>query len=161
MKTSIKSLATVALLSVLALIAGCGGGGAKDPFATTPVPALIVSPGTLNVYSQIGLITLVGLITKHGILIVEFTNQLREEGMAMVDALVKASSQRLRPILMTTGAMVLGAVPLALATGAGAESRQQIGWVIVGGLLLGTFFTLFVVPTVYSLLAAKKEAVIA
>ncbi|TXG85839.1 MAG: efflux RND transporter permease subunit, partial [Rhodocyclaceae bacterium] len=69
----------------------------------------------------------------------------------------EAAVMRLRPILMTTGAMVLGAVPLALATGAGAESRQQIGWVIVGGLLLGTFFTLFVVPTVYSLLASKVE----
>ncbi|MFZ4286441.1 efflux RND transporter permease subunit [Variovorax sp. HJSM1_2] len=115
--------------------------------------ALKWSGGSLNVYSQIGLITLVGLITKHGILIVEFTNQLREHGMDMVDALVKASSQRLRPILMTTGAMVLGAVPLALADGAGAESRQQIGWVIVGGMSLGTLLTIFVVPTVYTLLA--------
>ena len=87
--------------------------------------ALKWSGGSLNVYSQIGLITLVGLITKHGILIVEFTNQLRETGMDMTEALVKAASQRLRPILMTTGAMVLGAVPLAFATGAGAESRPQ------------------------------------
>jgi multidrug efflux pump len=117
--------------------------------------ALKWSGGSLNVYSQIGLITLVGLITKHGILIVEFTNQLRAGGMAMVDALIKASSQRLRPILMTTGAMVLGAVPLALATGAGAESRIQIGWVIVGGMSLGTLLTIFVVPTMYSLLARK------
>ena len=106
-------------------------------------------------YSQIGLITLVGLITKHGILIVEFTNQLRAGGMDMVDALIKASSQRLRPILMTTGAMVLGAVPLALATGAGAESRIQIGWVIVGGMSLGTLLTIFVVPTMYTLFARK------
>ena len=117
--------------------------------------ALQWSGGSLNVYSQIGLITLVGLITKHGILIVEFTNQLREEGMEMVDALVKASSQRLRPILMTTGAMVLGAVPLALATGAGAETRSQIGWVIVGGMSLGTLLTIFVVPTMYTLFARK------
>jgi multidrug efflux pump len=87
--------------------------------------ALQWSGGSLNVYSQIGLITLVGLITKHGILIVEFTNQLREQGMEMTDAVVKAASQRLRPILMTTGAMVLGALPLALATGAGAESRSR------------------------------------
>ncbi len=115
--------------------------------------ALKWSGGSLNVYSQIGLITLVGLITKHGILIVEFTNQLRGDGMEMIDALVKASSQRLRPIMMTTGAMVLGAVPLALAHGAGAESRTQIGWVIVGGMSLGTLLTVFVVPTMYTLFA--------
>ncbi|WP_029524449.1 efflux RND transporter permease subunit [Polaromonas glacialis] len=117
--------------------------------------ALKWSGGSLNVYSQIGLITLVGLITKHGILIVEFTNQLRMQGMEMIDALVKASSQRLRPILMTTGAMVLGALPLALASGAGAESRTQIGWVIVGGMSLGTLLTVFVVPTMYALFARK------
>ncbi len=118
--------------------------------------ALKWSGGSMNVYSQIGLITLVGLITKHGILIVEFTNQLREQGMEMVDALVKASAQRLRPILMTTGAMVLGAIPLALATGAGAETRTQIGWVIVGGMSLGTLLTIFVVPTMYTLFARKS-----
>ena len=117
--------------------------------------ALKWSGGSLNVYSQIGLITLVGLITKHGILIVEFTNQLRGQGLEMIDALVKASSQRLRPILMTTGAMVLGALPLALAHGAGAESRIQIGWVIVGGMSLGTLLTVFVVPTMYALFARK------
>ncbi|MBC7609361.1 MAG: efflux RND transporter permease subunit [Polaromonas sp.] len=117
--------------------------------------ALKWSGGSLNVYSQIGLITLVGLITKHGILIVEFTNQLRGQGMDMIDALVKASAQRLRPILMTTGAMVLGAIPLALAHGAGAESRIQIGWVIVGGMSLGTLLTVFVVPTMYTLFARK------
>jgi multidrug efflux pump len=122
--------------------------------------ALWLTNGTLNVYSQIGLVTLVGLITKHGILIVEFANQLQEKGMTIKEAVVEAAFLRLRPILMTTGAMVLGALPLAMASGAGAESRQQIGWVIVGGLLLGTFFTLFVVPTVYSLLAARKEAVV-
>ncbi|MDB5891873.1 MAG: acriflavin resistance protein [Polaromonas sp.] len=118
--------------------------------------ALKWAGGSLNVYSQIGLITLVGLITKHGILIVEFTNQLRGQGLEMVDALVKASAQRLRPILMTTGAMVLGALPLALASGAGAESRSQIGWVIVGGMSLGTLLTVFVVPTMYALFARQK-----
>lgn len=118
--------------------------------------ALKWSGGSLNVYSQIGLITLVGLITKHGILIVEFSNQLREQGMETIDALVKASTQRLRPILMTTGAMVLGALPLAIATGAGAESRQQIGWVIVGGMSLGTLLTVFVVPTMYSIFARRE-----
>ncbi|CAN7307155.1 efflux RND transporter permease subunit [Polaromonas sp. LjRoot131] len=117
--------------------------------------ALKWSGGSLNVYSQIGLITLVGLITKHGILIVEFTNQLRGQGMEMIDAVVKASSQRLRPILMTTGAMVLGALPLALSHGAGAESRMQIGWVIVGGMSLGSLLAVFVVPTMYTLFARK------
>ncbi|MFT4194826.1 efflux RND transporter permease subunit [Ottowia sp.] len=117
--------------------------------------ALRLSGGSLNVYSQIGLITLVGLVTKHGILIVEFTNQLRQRGEPMLDALVHASAQRLRPILMTTGAMVLGALPLALATGAGAESRRQIGWVIVGGMSVGTLLTVFVVPTMYALLARR------
>jgi multidrug efflux pump len=89
-------------------------------------------------------------------LIVEFTNQLRVQGMEMTDALIRASTQRLRPILMTTGAMVLGAIPLALATGAGAESRIQIGWVIVGGMSLGTALTIFVVPTMYSLFARRS-----
>jgi multidrug efflux pump len=118
--------------------------------------ALKWSGGTLNVYSQIGLITLVGLISKHGILIVEFSNQLRQQGRGVLEAVIEAASLRLRPILMTTGAMVLGALPLALATGAGAESRQQIGWVIVGGMSLGTLLTLFVVPTVYTLFARRR-----
>lgn len=118
--------------------------------------ALKFTGGTLNVFSQIGLITLVGLITKHGILIVEFANQLREQGMNTLDAVQESAALRLRPILMTTGAMVLGAVPLALATGAGAESRQQIGWVIVGGMSVGTLLTVFVVPTMYTLLARRK-----
>jgi multidrug efflux pump len=118
--------------------------------------ALKWSGGTLNVYSQIGLITLVGLISKHGILIVEFSNQLRQQGRATMDAVVEAASLRLRPILMTTGAMVLGALPLALASVAGAESRQQIGWVIVGGMSLGTVLTIFVVPTVYTWFARRS-----
>jgi len=136
----------------------------RDPFIillTVPLSmvgalaALKLSGGTLNVYSQIGLVTLVGLITKHGILIVEFANQLRDRGEALHAAIIEASVLRLRPILMTTGAMVLGALPLALAHGAGAESRHPIGWVVVGGLLVGTLLTLFVVPTVYTLLARR------
>jgi multidrug efflux pump len=95
------------------------------------------------------LVTLVGLITKHGILIVEFSNQLRREGQAAKEAVIQASVLRLRPILMTTFAMVLGALPLAWSTGAGAETRQQIGWVIVGGMSVGTLLTIFVVPSVY------------
>ena len=109
-----------------------------------------------QIAAAIGLITLVGLITKHGILIVEFSNQLRKQGKETLDAVIEAASLRLRPILMTTGAMVLGALPLALASGAGAESRQQIGWVIVGGMSIGTLLTIFVVPTVYTLLARRK-----
>ena len=118
--------------------------------------ALQWAGGTLNVYSQIGLITLVGLITKHGILIVEFSNQLRQQGRTVTEAVVEAATLRLRPILMTTGAMVLGALPLALASGAGAESRQQIGWVIVGGMSVGTLLTIFVVPTMYTLFARQR-----
>ncbi|MBL8382727.1 MAG: efflux RND transporter permease subunit [Burkholderiales bacterium] len=121
--------------------------------------ALWLTDGTLNIYSQIGLVTLVGLITKHGILIVEFANQLRDKGLSLKEAVVEASVLRLRPILMTTGAMVLGAVPLALSVGAGAESRRQIGWVIVGGMTLGTVLTLIVVPTVYTLLSGRRHTV--
>jgi multidrug efflux pump len=120
--------------------------------------ALKLTGGTLNIYSQVGLITLVGLITKHGILIVEFSNQLRDRGEALIPAVIEAATLRLRPIMMTTGAMVLGALPLALASGAGAESRTQIGWVIVGGMSVGTILTLFVVPTAYTLLAARERS---
>jgi multidrug efflux pump len=118
---------------------------------------LWLAGGTLNIYSQVGLITLVGLITKHGILIVEFANQLRAKGEDIVTAVINSATLRLRPILMTTGAMVLGALPLALATGAGAESRTQIGWVIVGGMSMGTLLTLFVVPAAYTLLARRAH----
>ena len=119
--------------------------------------ALWLTGGSLNVYSQIGLITLVGLITKHGILIVEFANQLQERGLALREAVIESATLRLRPILMTTGAMVLGAIPLALSRGAGAESRQVIGWVIVGGMSLGTVLTLFVVPTFYTIFARNHQ----
>lgn len=124
---------------------------------TGALAALYLTGGTLNVFSQIGLVTLVGLITKHGILIVEFANQKQLQGMTRIEAVIEAAGLRLRPILMTTGAMVLGALPLALATGAGAESRQQIGWVVVGGLTLGTLLTLFVVPTVYSFIGQRHR----
>jgi multidrug efflux pump len=119
--------------------------------------ALNLTGGTLNIYSQIGLVTLIGLISKHGILIVEFANRLREKGMPLREAIIEAAVMRLRPILMTTSAMVAGALPLAIATGAGAESRQEIGWVIVGGMTFGTLFTLFVVPTAYSLLSRDRS----
>jgi multidrug efflux pump len=119
------------------------------------INAKLGTGGTLNVYSQIGLVMLVGLITKHGILIVEFANQLRRAGAEKFEAVVEAATLRLRPILMTTAAMVLGAVPLAISHGAGAEARRAIGWVIVGGLLLGTLLTLFVIPSIYTLLVRK------
>ena len=137
-----------------------------DPFVimlTVPLSmtgallALWLTGGSLNVYSEIGLITLVGLITKHGILIVEFANQLQARGMELTAAVIESATLRLRPILMTTGAMVLGAIPLALARGAGAESRQTIGWVIVGGMTLGTVLTLFVVPTFYTIFARNHQ----
>ncbi len=137
-----------------------------DPFVimlTVPLAvtgaliALWLTGGTLNIYSKIGLVTLVGLITKHGILIVEFANQIQKTGKGLIESVEEAAVLRLRPILMTTGAMVLGAVPLALARGAGAESRQQIGWVIVGGMMLGTLLTLFVVPTAYTMLARRHK----
>ncbi len=118
---------------------------------------LKVTGGSVNIYSKIGLITLVGLISKHGILIVEFANQLRERGASVFEAVTEAAALRLRPILMTTGAMVLGSVPLAIAQGAGAQARQDIGWVIVGGLLFGTVFTLFVVPAMYTVLARRSR----
>jgi len=118
--------------------------------------ALQLAGQTLNVYSQIGLVMLVGLITKHGILIVEFANQLQTKGMNIYDAVIEASTLRLRPILMTTAAMVLGALPLAMAHGAGAESRLPIGWVIVGGLSVGTLLTLFVIPNAYTFLGKRK-----
>ena len=124
---------------------------------TGALAALHLTGGTLNIYSQIGLVTLIGLISKHGILIVQFANRLRAEGRPLHEAAVEAAALRLRPILMTTGAMVAGALPLAFATGAGAASRQEIGWVIVGGMSFGTLLTLFVVPTAYTLLARGRD----
>ncbi|MHC5224759.1 efflux RND transporter permease subunit [Ignatzschineria sp. LJL83] len=121
--------------------------------------ALYLSGGSINIYSQIGLVTLVGLITKHGILIVEFANQIRAEGESKINAVIQSATLRLRPILMTTGAMVLGAVPLALAVGAGAESRQAIGWVIVGGMSVGTILTLIVVPVIYLFIGGRHKEI--
>jgi multidrug efflux pump len=112
---------------------------------------------TLNVYTQVGLVTLMGLISKHGILIVEFANELQEAGRSKLDAIVEASSVRLRPILMTTAAMVLGVVPLVVASGAGAAGRQSMGIVIFTGLSIGTLFTLFVVPAMYLFIGADHH----
>jgi len=112
---------------------------------------------TLNIYSQVGLITLVGLIAKNGILIVEFANTLRATGLAKLDALREASVTRLRPVLMTSAATVFGHFPLVLVSGPGAEARNSIGIVLVTGMIIGTVFTLFVVPVFYSLIAADRE----
>jgi multidrug efflux pump len=108
---------------------------------------------TLNIYSQVGLVTLVGLVSKNGILIVEFANQQQEAGMSKLEAVRSAAATRLRPILMTTLATVIGHFPLTLVTGAGAEARNSIGIVLVGGMTIGTLFTLFVVPSLYVLIA--------
>jgi multidrug efflux pump len=113
---------------------------------------------TLNIYTQVGLITLVGLITKHGILMVEFANELKaKKGLSRRQAIEQAAKVRLRPILMTTAAMVLGVVPLLTATGAGAAARFSMGLVIAAGMSIGTIFTLFVVPMFYTLIAKETS----
>lgn len=137
----------------------------RDPFIimmTVPlsifgaIVPLNLGLGTLNIYTQVGLITLVGLITKHGILMVEFANQQRHEhGLSRHDAIIASAKTRLRPILMTTAAMALGVVPLMMATGAGAAARYSMGLVIFTGLMVGTVFTLFVVPMFYTYISAK------
>lgn len=111
---------------------------------------------TLNIYSQVGLITLVGLISKNGILIVEFANELQEKGMEKMAALIEAAGTRLRPILMTTAATVIGHFPLVLAKGPGAGARNSIGIMLVSGMIIGTLFTLFVVPSIYMLVARTR-----
>ncbi|MEE3507216.1 MULTISPECIES: multidrug efflux RND transporter permease subunit [unclassified Pseudomonas] len=119
---------------------------------------LFLGLSSMNIYTQVGLVTLIGLISKHGILIVEFANQLRrDKGLSAREAVEEAAAIRLRPVLMTTAAMVFGMVPLILATGAGAVSRFDIGTVIATGMSIGTLFTLFVLPCVYTLLAAPDK----
>jgi multidrug efflux pump len=112
---------------------------------------------TINIYSQVGFITLVGLIAKNAILIVEFAKQLQIDGLSKLDAIKSAAETRLRPVLMTTGATVMGHLPLVLVTGPGAEARNSIGIVLVAGMLIGTAFTLFVLPSIYLLLAAEHK----
>lgn len=140
-----------------------------DPFIimTSVLPAFIgalialkLTGGSLNIYSKIGLITLIGLITKHGILMVEFANHAVMAGKNKVDAILEAAETRYRPILMTAAATVLGAFPLAFATGAGSETRHEIGWVIVGGLSLGTILTLIIVPVAYIGISRKKPPLV-
>jgi multidrug efflux pump subunit AcrB len=112
---------------------------------------------TLNIFSQIGMIMLIGLVTKNGILIVEFANQNRLKGMPKAEAAIYSATQRLRPILMTSLAMSLGALPLALSLGAAATSRIPLGVVIVGGILFSLVLTLFVIPAIYSYLSTTKK----
>jgi multidrug efflux pump len=114
---------------------------------------------TINIYSQVGLITLVGLIAKNGILIVEFANRLQEQGHSKLDALREASVTRLRPVLMTTAATIFGHFPLVLVSGPGSAARNSIGTVLVSGMAFGTLFTLFVVPVFYSLIARDHSVV--
>jgi len=114
---------------------------------------------TLNIYSQVGLITLVGLVAKNGILIVQFANHLQETGLSKLNAVIEAAGTRLRPILMTTAATVVGHTPLILATGPGAGARNSIGIMLVSGMIVGTMFTLFVVPSIYVLGARSRVAV--
>jgi multidrug efflux pump len=111
---------------------------------------------TLNIFSEIGIIILIGLVTKNGILIVEFANHKREQGMSLMDAAREAATERLRPILMTSLATMLGAVPIAFALGAGAKSRTPMGMVIIGGLLFSLILTLYVIPSIYTYLSRKK-----
>lgn len=119
--------------------------------------SLFIFGQTLNIFSEIGMIMLIGLVTKNGILIVEFANQKRETGMTKMEAVVSASAQRLRPILMTSLATSFGALPIALSLGASSSSRVPLGIVIVGGLIFSLILTLFVIPAMYSFLSGKRK----
>jgi len=119
--------------------------------------SLWISGNTLNIFSEIGMIMLIGLVTKNGILIVEFANQNRMKGMAKGEAAIYAASQRLRPILMTSLAMALGALPIALSLGAAATSRIPLGIVIVSGVIFSLVLTLFVIPAMYSYMSSNKK----
>jgi multidrug efflux pump len=110
----------------------------------------------MNIYTEVGLVTLVGLIAKNGILIVEFANKLQQQGLTKLDAVHQAAMIRLRPVLMTSVATIAGHVPLVLVTGAGAAARNSIGLVLVGGTAIGTVFTLFAVPSLYVLMAKER-----
>jgi multidrug efflux pump subunit AcrB len=124
------------------------------PFAlAAAVFALFLSGVSLNIYSQIGLVMLIGLMAKNGVLIVEFADQLRHQGRSVREAVEEAAAIRLRPITMTLISTVIGAPPLILASGAGAEARQSIGWVIFGGLGIASIFTLFLTPVLYLAIA--------
>ncbi|KAF1012061.1 MAG: Efflux pump membrane transporter BepE [Pseudomonas fluorescens] len=161
-------LAFLAAVVVIYLVLAAQYESLRDPLIiliTVPLSisgaliALALGYATVNIYTQIGLVTLIGLISKHGILMVEFANALQaQQHLNRLDAIRQAAQIRLRPILMTTAAMVVGLVPLLFASGAGANSRFGLGLVIVCGMLVGTFFTLFVLPTIYTVLARDHSA---
>jgi len=167
-----KFLAIFALSAILIfLVLAAQFESFRDPFVILAGSAPLAISGallftflgfaTLNIYSQVGLITLVGLVAKNGILIVQFANQLRETGVAKLEAVIEAAGTRLRPILMTTAATVFGHLPLVFASGPGAGARNSIGITLVSGMIIGTFFTLFVVPSVYMLVAHSRAPVAA
>jgi HAE1 family hydrophobic/amphiphilic exporter-1 len=124
------------------------------------VYAILLTGGSINYYSQIGLVLLVGIIAKNGILVVEFADQLRDQGLPVARAIREAARIRLRPVMMTMIATVIGGLPLVFAFGAGAEAREALGWIVVGGLGFATIFTLYLIPVFYSLFAglAKPRA---
>jgi multidrug efflux pump len=141
----------------------------RDPFIiilTVPLSlagalySLHVTGQTLNVFSQIGIIMLIGIVTKNGILIVEFANQQREAGMAKLEAVLEASISRFRPILMTSLSTIFGILPIALSLGAAGSSRKSLGIAVVGGLIVAGFLTLFVVPAVYAIFSKKHREVV-
>ena len=161
-----KFLGTFALSAVLIyLVLAAQFESFRDPFIILAGSVPLAISGalmfsflgftTLNIYSQVGLITLVGLISKNGILIVQFANHLQEEGRDKLHAVIEAAGTRLRPILMTTAATVFGHLPLVFATGPGAGARNSIGIMLVSGMIIGTAFTLFVVPSIYMLVAKR------
>jgi multidrug efflux pump len=140
----------------------------RDPFIimfTVPlafagaVISLFLFDQTMNIFSEIGLVMLIGLVTKNGILIVEFANQKKSQGLSIVDAVREAAVLRFRPILMTSLATILGTLPIALALGAGAESRVSMGIAVIGGLAFSTVLTLFVIPAVYTYFSEKTKSV--
>ena len=140
-------------LNIVGIINGIGGilGGVLG-FQYEPYPG-----ASLNIYTQVGLVTLIGVISKHGILIVEFANKLQEEGMNKRQAIEEASAIRLRPVLMTTAALVLAMIPLLIATGPGNGARYAMGLVVSTGMTIGTAFTLFIVPAIYLYLGRDLE----
>jgi multidrug efflux pump len=128
------------------------------PLAVTgALITLLIARSTLNLYSQIGMILLIGLVTKNSILLVEYANQLKARGMSSAEAILESGRIRLRPILMTSVATIMGAVPIAFGLGAGSTSRRPLGYAIVGGLLFSTLLTLFLVPAVYVILDEARE----
>ncbi|MDR0552666.1 MAG: efflux RND transporter permease subunit [Holosporales bacterium] len=166
-ESNVMLLIFILALSFIYLVMAAQFESWRDPFIIIlSVPLALVGgvlslaclkSGSVNMFSNIGFLTLIGLITKHGILIVDFANKLTDKGRSIREAIQEASQRRLRPIMMTTFAMVLGSLPLALATGAGAETRIPLGIVIVGGMTLGTIFTIFLVPVFYTYITSAKR----